>query len=467
MNSAKIANILIIDDDKGVVFTLSKFFERMGHRVACGYSLEDGYGFVREHEFDVIFLDVQLPDGNGLEFLMDIENIPVSALVIIMTSFPDPDGAESAIQYGAWDYLEKPISLKTLKLQLLRALQYRKQKRNTSEPRVLQRNSIVGSSILMQTSLDTAAKAAANTVNVLITGETGTGKELFAKAIHESSQNRRGDFVVVDCGILTETLLESTLFGHEKGAFTGAVNEGTGLIRIADKGTLFLDEVGELPLTAQRSFLRVLQEHRFRPMGARQEFSSDFRLISATNQDLEQMVAAGKFRKDLYYRLNSIHLELPPLRTHKTDIEELVAFYLARSYDRYGLSIKECSPEFLSALHNYQWPGNTRELVNILDSAVAAAQGEETLFPVHLPKQMRISLVRSSVDKKNAPLLSQVPDPVTELPPIKDLIQRTEISYFKSLIAYTSGDIPKMCKISGLSRAMVYARLKKYRLSRR
>lgn len=464
MNRA--ADILIIDDDQGVVFTLSNYFERMGHRVACGYSLEDGYEFVGEHEFDVIFLDVQLPDGNGLDFLKSLDRFPGSALVIIMTSFPDADGAETAIQFGAWDYLEKPITLKALKLQLMRALQYRDQKRHAREPKLANRERIVGTSRRIRACLETAAKAAVNSVNVLLTGETGTGKELFAKTIHENSDRKNGEFVVVDCGILTESLLESTLFGHEKGAFTGALHEGTGLIRIADKGTLFLDEVGELPLTAQRSFLRVLQERRFRPVGSKHEFPSDFRLISATNQHLEQMVASGTFRKDLYFRLNAIHLAIPPLRTHKSDIGALVAFYLARSCDRYGFSMKSCAPEFLGTLQAYDWPGNTRELINVIDSAVAAAQSEAMLFPVHLPKEIRISLARHSADQAPEPAPAETQPPPARLPKLQEVIQTTETAYFKSLIAITGGDVSEMCAMSGLSRAAVYNRLRKYGLSR-
>ncbi|MEE4240678.1 MAG: sigma-54-dependent Fis family transcriptional regulator, partial [Desulfopila sp.] len=272
-------------------------------------TLKEGVTTAENDAWDVVLLDIHMPDGNGLEHVPQIVKGRHEPEVIIVTGDGAPDGAERAIHGGAWTYIEKINVIRDLPLHLMRALQYREEKqRARSVPVILKRKNIIGDSEPMQRCFEDLVKAAASDVNVLITGETGTGKEVFARAVHENSARATGNFVVVDCASLPENLIESALFGHIKGAFTGADGSRKGLIKHADKGTLFLDEVGELPPSMQKTFLRVLQERRFRPIGAEREIGSDFRLLAATNRNLEEMVSQGLFREDLLYRLKGLSL---------------------------------------------------------------------------------------------------------------------------------------------------------------
>jgi two-component system NtrC family response regulator len=310
----------------------------------------------------------------------------------------------------------------------------------------------------MERCMELVAQAAASDANVLITGKTGTGKELFAQAIHDNSPRKDMPFVVVDCASLPQTLMESILFGHEKGAFTGADKIQEGLIKLADRGTLFLDELGELPLSAQRAFLRVLQEHRFRPLGSRKEITSDFRVIAATNRDLDKLVQENKFREDLLFRLRAVTVELPPLRERLGDIKELMFYYVNKICTRHGTEVKGFSPEFREALCDYGWPGNIRELVNALESAIAAAFHETILYPKHLPTHIRVSLIRDSVAKND-----DVTIPLATLKERRDsVVAREEWQYLQELMATTGGNIRNACEISGLSRARLYQLIKKH-----
>ena len=344
------AKILIIDDEPMICDILSEEIKAMGHEVKTSVTGREGLEKVLSEVFDVVFLDVRLPDSSGLSILSRIREEDFPPEVIIMTATGDPDGAETAIRSGAWDYIEKPSSLHMMTLPLVRALQYRQAKLIRRTPVVLNRDGIVGSSPRIRACLDLLAQAAGSHANVLVSGETGTGKELFARAIHLNSARAEKNFIVVDCAALTETLVESILFGHEKGTFTGADRARVGLIRQADGGTLFLDEVGELSLTIQKTFLRVLQEHSFQPLGSRQELKSDFRVVAATNRDLTQMAQAGRFRQDLLFRLAAFAIEIPPLRERAEDIRELAFHFTARFCERYGSEIKGFSPEFFEAL---------------------------------------------------------------------------------------------------------------------
>jgi two-component system NtrC family response regulator len=306
---------------------------------------------------------------------------------------------------------------------------------------------------------------------VLLSSETGTGKELFARAIHRNSARARGAFVVVDCAALPETLVESVLFGHEKGAFTGAEKSGEGLIRQAGGGTLFLDEVGELPFSSQKAFLRVLQEHSFRPIGSSREIESDFRLVAATNRSLDQMVQENYFREDLLFRLNSFVIELPPLREHPEDIRELARYHIDQFCERHGLTPKGFSPEFLDTLKAYHWHGNVRELVNILDRALAAARFEPTLFPKHLPLDIRVLRARALAEHKAPPSESASTNSAARtLPNIHDFrdmaYAQAEKHYLQDLIALCDGDIKEACRIAGISQSRLYALLQKHNISR-
>lgn len=460
------SRILIVDDDRAFCQLLTKIVRRLGHEAQCSFSLEEGLSQAHIGIFDVVFLDVDLPDGNGLEALPRLRELPEAPEVIIITGYGGAEGAAAALKNGAWDYLVKPTSNKEITLSLKRVLQYRQEKKTVRIPLVLQQSGIVGASAAMRACLTLLAQAAASDAPVLLSGETGTGKELFATAIHRNSRRASGAFIVVDCAALPETLAESILFGHEKGAFTGADRDRQGLVKQADGGTLFLDEIGELPLALQKTLLRVLEVRRFRPLGARDEVYSDFRLVAATNRDLARMVKEGQFRQDLLFRLRALTIELPPLRERPEDIKLLVVHYLEKLCSRYRLGLKGFTPEFLDCLQTYDWPGNVRELINTLERALAAAQDEPTLFPQHLPLNLRLKLVERKILKKSKspdPLL-EYPDPMEPFPELKVFREAMDLEYLRALLFRTGGNISQACRISGLSRSSLYELLKKHRL---
>ncbi|MFZ5572105.1 MAG: sigma-54-dependent transcriptional regulator [Thermodesulfobacteriota bacterium] len=468
------SRILIVDDDKMMNDALSRAIKRTGHDVTCRDNLKEGLEEAYRNPYDVVYLDVRMPDGDGLENLPKFKSAPSKPEIIIITGYANSRGAELAIKSGAWDYVKKPSSIKEMTLPLLRVLQYRQNKIDSKQPVALNMDGIVCSSPSMKDCLDVVARAASCDANVLITGETGTGKELFAWAIHNNSARAHRNFVVVDCTVLPETLVESLLFGHEKGAFTGANQAKEGLIKQADGGTVFLDEVGELPLIVQKRFLRVLQERHFRPVGGKQEVHSDFRLIAATNRDLDRMVAEHNFRKDLIFRLRSLHIHLPSLVERKEDIRELLSYYMAKLCENNGIAIKGFSPEFIDALTAYEWPGNVRELINTLESVISEALDAPILFPYHLPVHIRIKVKQASLGDKpassKAPKLVKPDMSSTMLPSLKDYretgMASLEKEYLEKLMAATQGRIKEAGKLSGLSRSRLYGLMKKYNISR-
>ncbi len=387
-----------------------------------------------------------------------------STEVIIITAYGDRNGAELALDSGAWDYIQKTASISEMKISLSRAVQYAEANRcRTLAPPDLDLGGIIGKSDKLRICFGHLAQAARSDANLLLTGETGTGKELFARAVHRNSRRSKGPFITVDCASLTPTLVESQLFGHEKGAFTGADRKMDGMIMQANGGTLFLDEVGELPLPIQKAFLRVLQEKHFRPVGGREEMESDFRTVAATNRDLEAMTGSGTFRSDLLYRLRSLVIELPPLREHPEDIPELALFYTAKLCNRYGIHVKTISPEFLEFIVAYPWPGNVRDLVNILESAVAAAFDEQTLYPKHLPTNIRLHFTSGSYGEKNEDI---PPEPLPTLKNIREAaVLEAECQYLRKLMLLAKGDIREGCRISGLSRPQFYAQIRKHNIS--
>ncbi|TVM33430.1 sigma-54-dependent transcriptional regulator [Oceanidesulfovibrio marinus] len=422
---------------------------------------------------DVVILGCIPPGPAGLECLNEIRRTPGRPEVLLLTDHGDPEFAEIAIRSGAWSYMIKPPVTGDLVKAVLRALDHREERRTRRKPVALKRNGILGDSEALRRCLDQLAQAAVSDSSVLISGETGTGKELFATAIHENSPRSSGAFVVVDCAAMPEALVESMLFGHEKGAYTSADSRAEGLVTQAHKGTLFLDEVGELPLAIQKSFLRVLEGHTYRPVGGAIERISDFRLVSATNRDLEAMVLNGTFRKDLLFRLRAINIELPPLRNSVDDINELTCNFIGRVCDRMGISRKGFSTDFLEALEKYEWPGNVRELINTIEYAIAAAGDAPALFPRHLPTHIRARLARHSVMEQVRP---EEPAPHKQsldpenFPDIREFRDKAmadlEVMYLGDLMELTQGDIPRACEVSGLSRARLYALLKKYGLSK-
>ncbi len=465
------SKVLIVDDDKMLNDALSRAIKRTGHEVTCKRSIRDGLKEVVMDHYDVVYLDVRMPDGDGLQSLPRFREAPSSPEVIIITGYANSKGAELAIKSGAWDYVKKPSSIKEMTLPLLRVLQYRQNKIVAKQPVALDIEGIICSSPAMKECLDVVAHAANCDANVLITGETGTGKELFAYAIHNNSTRANRNFVVVDCTVLPETLVESLLFGYEKGAFTGANSSKEGLIKQADGGTIFLDEVGELPVSVQKRFLRVLQEHHFRPVGGKQEVHSDFRLIAATNRNLGEMVVKKLFRKDLIFRLRSLHIHLPSLSERKEDIRELLHYYMVKLCANNNIATKGFSPEFIEALESYDWPGNVRELINTLESVVAESKDAPILFPYHLPVDIRIRATQVSIgDKKAENTVNDNTFSNASLPSLKEYreegLASLEKEYLEKLMAATAGNIREACSISHLSRSRLYGLMKKYQLKR-
>ena len=465
------AKILIIDDDRLICDWIAKVVAQLGHHPASVHLLRHGLRKIQAESFDIVFLDVRMPDGSGLDAMPTIKSARSAPEIIVITGLGDPDEAERAIQNGAWDYIEKPASFEAIKLPILRALEYRAERTNGKPEVLLKRKDIVGDSEKIIACLELLGQAAGSDVNVLITGETGTGKELFAKAVHYNSSRAKRNFVVVDCTALPETLVESVLFGHERGAFTGADRREEGLVKQADGGTLFLDEIGELPFLIQKRFLRVIQEHRFRPVGGRREVESNFRLIAATNRDLAHMVREGRFREDLFFRLRTLTIELPPLREMLEDIRKMTVYYMNSLCERFGIEAKGASPEFWDIMTAYLWPGNVRELIQALEKALLSAKEEPSLFPKHLPTYIRIQVARNSFHKPTIPLRPgeqrpSVPGRPPELKAIRTAaVSEAEQRYLKDLIYFAGGNQAKACRLSGVSPSRFYTLLRKHRPS--
>jgi two-component system NtrC family response regulator len=465
------ANILIIDDDQLMSEMLSQVVKKLGHDVRSVFTLEEGLDRAATADFDLVFLDVFLPDGNGLEALPKLRSVKSSPEVIIITGSGDTSGAALAIKNGAWDYIQKPSSIEGMTLPFIRALEFREAKLARKPIAALKRQAIIGNSPEILNCLDQVAQVANSDINVLISGETGTGKELFAWAIHNNSPRVDKSFVVVDCTAIPENLVESTLFGYEKGAFTGADQPFEGLIKQADGGTLFLDEVGELPLSIQKVFLRVLQERRFRPLRSGKEVKSNFRLVAATNRDLAKLADQDLFRKDLLFRLQSFTIELPSLKDRPEDIQELTMYYITNLCRRYGSEIKGFSSDFFETLTSYKWPGNVRELFHTLEGAFASARHDPILFSNHLSSSFRIKLLERFSEGQG--LYKEVDSgsggQASVLPPLKVLreeaLEKVERQYLLDLLSNSRGNLIQACQVSGLSRARLYGLLKKYSLS--
>jgi two-component system, NtrC family, response regulator len=464
------AKVLIIDDDRMMCEVLAGMVKKEGHEADFAFTLTNGITNATRSVYDIIFLDVVLPDGNGLDALPVLRATHSKPEVIIITGSGDAYGAALAIKNGAWDYIQKPSTIEEMTLPLLRALEYREAKQARKPIAVLKRQGIIGNSPSILNCLEQVGQVANSDINVLITGETGTGKELFAWAIHNNSSRVHKNFVVVDCAAIPENLVESTLFGYEKGAFTGADKAFDGLIKQADGGTLFLDEVGELPLSIQKVFLRVLQDHRFRPLRSEKEIKSEFRLVAATNRNLNQMADQDLFRKDLLFRLQSFTIDLPPLKERPRDIPELTMYYITELCRRYGTEIKGFSTDFFEALTSYHWPGNVREMFHALEGAFTAALRDPILYPHHLSNNFRILLLQAAVAGNNArpEIFQENPAPAVAQPSLHTVREKAlflvEKEYLQNLLSNTHGDMPKACLISGLSRARLYSLLKKYGL---
>jgi two-component system NtrC family response regulator len=474
------AQVLLVDDDRAMFSGLKALASAGRFRLTHAPTLQEGLKLNSAFSYDLVLMKDHLPDGAASGAIPGLRDVAGSPELIVYTRAGDPVEAERILKSGCWDYLIDPSPGTALLDLMHNAIRYRREKLvNKGQSRadickLLQNEGMVGSSPALQQCLDLLPKAAHSDANVLITGESGTGKELFATAVHRLSPRAAKKLIVVDCSALPHDLVESILFGHEKGSFTGADKYRDGLVKQADGGTLFLDEVGELPLEVQKKFLRVLQEKVFRPVGGREEISSNFRLVAATNKNLRAMCEEKAFREDLLFRLQTFHIELPPLRLRPNDITELAYYYSERHTHFCKSAEKKFSPDFLMVIKKYAWPGNVRELFHALEYAISTAHDSETIYPMHLPTEIRVQMTRNALNTKRF----QEPGPMAAapataqsgpLPLLHDLRERvleeTEQQYLQKLAVITGGDIGQALTISGLSRSRLYTLLQKYGIS--
>ncbi len=370
------ARILVVDDEQSMQEFLEIFFRREGFDVVTTGDVDSALVAVEFDDFDVVISDVKMPDRTGLDLLQAVKEMSPETVVIMITAFATTETAIAAMKQGAYDYVTKPFKVDELRLVVEKALEKKlltlENRRLRTELRTqLKRRELVGTSAAMQTVYELIGQVAGTKTNVLISGDSGTGKELVARAIHDQSERRDQPFIAVNCGAIPENLLESELFGHVRGAFTGAVQNKTGLFEMADKGTLFLDEVGELPQALQVKLLRVIQDKTVRRVGGTSDHRVDVRILSASNRKLEEEIASGRFREDLYYRLNVIQIALPPLRERMEDAPLLIQHFIEKYAADAGKEVHGISDAATERILVYDFPGNVRELENMVERAVA------------------------------------------------------------------------------------------------
>ena len=445
-------SILVVDDDPAHRTMLKALMGGWGYNI---FEADDGSTAIEEVKnryFDLILMDVRMLKVSGLEALGHIKSYNPAIPVIIMTAFSSVETAVDALKNGAYDYLTKPLDFDKLRITIKRAMEHlqlkeenRLLKRNLSQQ--FDRQNIIGRSPAMVKLLETVAQVAPSEATVLLTGESGTGKELIAGAIHFNSHRKEAPFIKINCAALTETLLESELFGHEKGAFTGADRRKEGCFVQAHGGSLFLDEVSEMPLTMQVKLLRVLQEREITRVGGEKVIPVDVRVITATNKDLLQLVKEGSFRDDLYYRLNVVGLEIPPLRTREDDIPMLAQHFIEMFASKNKKEIKAFTPRAMDSLLRYDWPGNVRELMNAVERGVVLSQSE------YLDdSDLRIFHEDSHENSGPAMLSHDTPRPLEEVE--KETVLRT--------LESAGGNKSETARRLGITRKTLHKKLKKY-----
>ncbi len=376
------ANLLIVDDELSVRDSLGKWFREEGYDTSVAESAHAALGQMAEHHFDLALVDIKMPGTDGIELLHRIHEVDPEMVVIIMTGYASVETAVAALKDGAYDYVSKPFDPDDIAHTVHNALAHKRSDQENLRLReavekASQPHALVGQSAAMRVVFEAIETVAPTEATVLITGESGTGKELVARAIHAASPRRYNPLVVIHCGALAETLLESELFGHEKGAFTGAQYRKKGSFEIAEGGTTFLDEIGDISLKTQTDMLRVLQEHEITRVGGNHPIHVDFRCIAATNRDLKSLIEEGKFRPDLYYRLNVFQIHIPPLRERRNDIPLLADHFVRKFAASMNKRIDGISVAAMNLLTQYDWPGNVRELENAIERAMVVAQGPQ------------------------------------------------------------------------------------------
>jgi len=385
--------ILVVDDERSMRELLAIVLRREGYEVLLAENGKSAIATLEREPVDILISDIKMPDLSGVEVLRAAKRIDQDILGIMITAFASTDTAVEAMRLGACDYLSKPFDVDLLRMKVREKIESRQlRQENVLLKREIGKDydfsSIIGESPALNAILDEVRKVADAKSSVLLLGETGTGKELFARVIHHNSPRRNMPFVPINCSAIPESLLETELFGHVRGAFTGAVATKKGILDEAEGGTVFLDEIGDMSLSLQAKLLRVIEDQVIRPVGSTKGSKVDIRFITATNKDLKAAVRQNAFREDLYYRINVISLQIPPLRERKEDIKALVTHYLEKYSHEMGRSVKELSPESLELLMNYEWAGNVRELQNVIERAILVSDGN-VITPEHLPVGMK------------------------------------------------------------------------------
>ncbi|TBM28603.1 acetoacetate metabolism transcriptional regulator AtoC [Hafnia paralvei] len=458
--------ILIVDDEKNVLRMLNTVFSQEGNQVFCADNGQDALVIFEQERPDIVLMDIRMPTMNGLEALQRMREKWLDTPIILMTAYAAVETAVEALRLGAFDYVIKPFELDELKLLINRALQLRNMKQ---EINILHRelsdsyhcDKILTNNPKMMELCRTIAKVAQSHANVLVTGESGTGKELIAKAIHYNSPRSKQPFIKVNCGALPESLLESELFGHEKGAFTGAQMQRQGLFERAHQGTLLLDEIGEMPLNLQVKLLRVLQEQEFERVGGSQTIKIDVRIVAATNRDLSDMIEQGEFRRDLYYRLNVMHLYSLPLRERPEDILLLARYFLQKFSAENNKDIIGFDVSAIRMLENYPWLGNVRELANAVEHAVIMSTGY-MIFVDDLPIGFKQEMIQDAAVVENSPKMAERLDKPMKL---KESLKQYEKEIIERALAIYQGNRIDTAKALGISRRALMYKLQEYSIN--
>jgi len=451
------ARLLLVDDDEAAGTLLAEVLEREGYAVVVASSAQEAFeAFARRGPFDAVLTDLRMPEASGLDLLAQLRSRDPEALVLVLTAFGDAAAAGEAIRAGAYDFISKPYDLDELRSTLARAIERRRfaAGRAPTSPEVaaraaaiVSRGGLVGHSPGIIDVMKQVARVAASQATVLIRGETGTGKELVARTVHRFSDRAEGRMVSVNCSALAEGLLESELFGHVRGAFTGASTSRPGLFREAEGGTIFLDEIGDISAGLQARLLRVLQEQEIVPVGTENPVKVDARVITATHRDLAQMVREGRFREDLYYRLNVVSILLPPLRERQQDIPLLIDHFLTTLAARHNRGPVALAPEAQTRLLAHNWPGNVRELENVLERAMVLAE-LDVIGPEHLPEALRAGPKPADAAPRAEPVVRPANAAPEELLTLEELDRR----HVFRVLASTGGNREASARILGISR---------------
>ena len=453
--------ILTADDERSMREFLEIMLKKEGYHVSVASNGEEVLKLTDKEIFDLVLLDIRMPKMDGISVLKKIKAVSPETIVIMITAYGSTDTAIQAMREGAYDYVTKPFKVEEIKAIIKNALEKKNlQKENILLKQVVRDryhfDNILGQSSKMLTLYDLLEKVALTKTNILVTGESGTGKELVAKAIHYNSPRKEKPFVTLNCGAIPEFLIESELFGHMKGAFTDAIATKKGLFEVADEGTIFLDEISELPLMMQVKLLRVLQDKEFKRVGGTEDIRVDVRIIAATNKDLEEAMKEKRFREDLFYRLNVIQIKLPPLRDRKEDIPLLATHFLKKYSEEFQNNISKITPEALRLLINYDYPGNVRELQNIIERAVALENSKE------LTAQNLNSYLGEQLHLKNTPIDLDMPNEGIDL---EKAVENLEKALLIKALDKTKGIKKKAAELLHINFRSMRYRLEKYGLN--